>query len=318
MPFTKILMLLATLSLAGIPPFSGFWSKDAVFVASLAAGGEFGIIIYLTAVVTALITLVYSARYIYMVFYGEKSKFIQNIEHHGHHPHESPKIMTWPIAILVVAMIALSVFGLIGFFIPSWSPELYLEHQMELTLEGIGVMKVFEEHHLEFIEPHISDVTKLTAIGSSAILIAIGSGVIYLFWYTRKIKSWEFVSKSPLLRPIHSFLWNRWYLNDLYYAVFVSGTLMLKQFIYEHFEVKIMTPLSDNVAKIFQSFSSSLFSFFEEKIILGYVNNSAPKLILGLGNRLKQIQTGMLRINLIYVMFLLLVLLISMSFLGGI
>jgi NADH-quinone oxidoreductase subunit L len=280
MPFTKILMLLATLSLAGIPPFSGFWSKDAVFVASLAAGGEFGMILYLTAVITALITLVYSARYIYMVFHGEKSKFIQDLEHHGHHLHESPKIMTWPIAILVVIMIGLSVFGLVGFFIPSYSPELYIEHQMELTLEGIGVMKVFEENHLEFMEPHILDVTKLTAIGSSALLIAIGSGIIYLFWYARKINSWEFVSKNPILRPIHSFLWNRWYLNDLYYAVFVNGLIAFAKGINGTLEARLMS-----------------------------INDSAPAGFTGLWIQVRKAQTGWLRVNILYIIGLLTLLL---------
>jgi NADH-quinone oxidoreductase subunit L len=280
MPFTKILMLLATLSLAGIPPFSGFWSKDAVFVASLAAGGEFGMILYLTAVITALITLIYSARYIFMVFHGEKSQFIKDLEHHGHQLHESPKTLTWPIATLVVIMMGVSILGLIGFFVPRWSPELYIDHQMKLTLEGIGVMRVFEENHLEFIEPHIQDVTKLTAIGSSALLIVIGASIIYLFWYTRKINSWEFVSKNPVLQPIHSFLWNRWYLNDLYYAVFVNGIISFAHGINGTIEAKLMS-----------------------------VNDFAPIGFTDLWTQVRKAQTGWLRVNILYIIGLITLLL---------
>ncbi|MCX6642673.1 MAG: hypothetical protein NTV15_04725 [Candidatus Bathyarchaeota archaeon] len=188
--------------------------------------------------------------------------------------------MTWPIAILVVIMIALSVFGLIGFFVPSWSPELYIEHQMKLTLEGIGVMRVFEEHHLEFMESNISDVTKLTAIGSSALLIAIGSGIIYLFWYARKINSWEFVSKNPILRPIHSFLWNRWYLNDLYYAVFVNGLIAFAKGINGTLEARLMS-----------------------------INDSAPSGFTGLWTQVRKAQTGWLRVNILYIIGLLTLLL---------
>ena len=280
MPFTKILMLLATLSLAGIPPFSGFWSKDAVFVASLAAGGTFGVVLYITAVVTALMTLVYSARYIYMVFYGQKTHFIDELEHEGHPIHESPRIMTWPIAVLVAAMLGLSALGLIGFIIPSWSPEVFIEGQMLRTIEGLNIPAIFEDAGLKFLEPNIADATKLTAISSSALLIAVGAGIIYTFWYARKINPWEFVSKSSILKPIHSFLWNRWYINELYYAVFVNG---------------------------FLAFANGINGTLEAAL-LG-INDSAPAGFTALWNQVKKLQTGWLSINILYITGLLLFLL---------
>lgn len=280
MPFTKILMLLATLSLAGIPPFSGFWSKDAVFVASLNAGLTLTNVLYVVAVVTALMTLVYSARYIYMVFYGEKSHFIHEIEHHGHHVHESPAIMWGPVAVLVAIMLGVSALGLIGFVAPAYSPEVFIEHQMERVVEGLGVPEIFEAAHVEFPEAHVADATKLTAIGSSGAIILVGGIVAYLLYMVRRYNAWQIVSGSKILRPIHSFLWNRWYINDLYYAVGVNGLLALCRGI-----------------------NNTL-----EAAMLG-INDSAPQGFTGLWNQVKKVQTGYLSMNLLYIAGLLLLLL---------
>jgi NADH-quinone oxidoreductase subunit L len=280
MPFTKILMLLATLSLAGIPPFSGFWSKDAVFVASLNAGLTLTNVLYIVAVLTALMTLVYSARYIYMVFYGEKSHFIQELEHEGHHVHESPKIMWAPIAVLVVVMLGVSALGLVGFFVPSLSPELYIENQMARAIEGLKVPEVFANSHVEFAEPAVAAATKMTAIASSGAIILVGGIVVYLLYMVRRYNAWQIVSGSKILKPIHSFLWNRWYINDLYYAVGVNGLLALSRSINGTFEAAMLG-----------------------------INDSAPKGFTGLWNQVKKLQTGYLSVNMLYFAGLLLFLL---------
>jgi NADH-quinone oxidoreductase subunit L len=280
MPFTKILMLLATLSLAGIPPFSGFWSKDAVFVASLNAGLTLTNVLYVVAAVTALMTLVYSARYICMVFYGEKSHFIHELEHEGHHVHESPAIMWGPIAVLVAIMLGVSTLGLVGFFVPSLSPEVFIEHQMERMVEGLGVSEIFAASGVEFTEAHVADATKLTAIGSSGIIVLVGGITVYLLYMARRYNAWQIISGSKILKPIHSFLWNRWYINDLYYAVGVNGFLALCRGINNTFEAAMLG-----------------------------INDSAPRGFTGLWNQVKKMQTGYLSMNLLYIAGLLLLLL---------
>ena len=277
MPFTKILMLLATLSLAGIPPFSGFWSKDAIFVASLNAGLTLTNVLYIVAVVTALMTLVYSARYIYMVFYGEKSTFINELEHHGHHVHESPKIMWVPIAILVTIMLGVSALGLIGFFVPSYSPEVFIEHQMARVIEGLKVPEIFTEAKVEFTEPVVAAATKMTAIGSSGVILLVGGITVYLFYMSRRYNAWQIISKNKILKMKHSFLWNRWYINDLYYAVGVNGLLALSRGINNTLEAKLLG-----------------------------INDAAPKGFTGLWDQVKKLQTGWLSINLLYLVGLLL------------
>jgi NADH-quinone oxidoreductase subunit L len=308
MPITKILMLLATLSLAGIPPFVGFWSKDSIFVAGLVVGSYPAMILYGVAVITAIITLIYSVRYICMVFYGDKSTFINDLEHHGHHLHEAPKTMWVPILILVIVMLGISLLGFVGLFIPGYNPELFIEHQMESTLENL---------HVELPHFNIDSSLKLSAYASSGAIILLGGITGWMFYWTRKINSWKFVTGNSILKPIHTFLWNRWYINDLYYAVFVNGLLKLSTIIFINFEEKILMPISDNVSKISQVYSKTFYNIFEEKIELGYVNTLVPKLVMYMSNQIKQIQTGFLRLNLIYLVILMLVLLLGFLFFGG-
>ncbi|MBN1682752.1 NADH-quinone oxidoreductase subunit L [Candidatus Bathyarchaeota archaeon] len=308
MPITKILMLLSTLSLAGIPPFSGFWSKDSIFIAGLIVGTPLAMVLYLVAAISAALTLIYSIRYIWMVFYGDKSKFIKDLEHHGHHVHEASKTMWIPIAILVIVMSGVSLLGLVGQAIPSLNPEIFIEHQIDVTLENL---------HVELHPTHVEGTTKLLAYASSATIILVGGIIGWLFYWTRKINSWEFVTKNKILKPIHSFLWNRWFLNDLYYLIFVQGILALGKVIFDLFEVKIMIPISDYVAGMSQKISKVTYSNIEEGIIFGKINTSFPKLILSVYQNFRKTQTGLLSINIVYIMILFAAMMIWMIYFGG-
>jgi len=279
MPFTKILMLLATLSLAGIFPFSGFWSKDAVLAASFNAGLTLTNVLYVVAILTALMTLVYSARYIYMVFYGEKSHFINELEHEGHHVHESPAIMWGPVAVLVAIMLGVSALGLVGFFVPSLSPEVFIEGQMLKMVEGLNVPEIFTAAKATFEEGTVATSATTTALASSAGIMLVGGIIAYLFYMAKRYNAWQIISHNKILAPIHSFLWNRWYINDLYYAVGVNGFLALCNGINRTFEAAMLG-----------------------------VNDSAPRGFTGLWNQVKKVQTGYLSINLLYIAGLLLLL----------
>lgn len=97
MPITSFTFILAWLSIAGLPPFSGFWSKGDV----LAGAYQHSIVLWLIGAVTAMLTAYYMGREVYLVFFG-KQRFEPSVN-----VHESPKIMTVPLVVLAL----LSVFG---------------------------------------------------------------------------------------------------------------------------------------------------------------------------------------------------------------
>jgi NADH-quinone oxidoreductase subunit L len=123
MPVTAATFVVGWLSIAGVPPFSGFWSKDEILLSAWASPGGQGKVLWGIGLVTALLTAFYMSRQVYMVFFG-KPRWAEGDEHaaaevvagagtepaaaagahagHGAHgePHESPWIMTLPLVVL--------------------------------------------------------------------------------------------------------------------------------------------------------------------------------------------------------------------------
>jgi len=100
MPITYLTFGLGYLAIIGVPPFSGFFSKDKIIEAAFNAGGARGWIIGFAALLGAAITAFYMTRVMVMTFFGRK-RWADDA-----HPHESPKLMTVPIIILSVGSIA--------------------------------------------------------------------------------------------------------------------------------------------------------------------------------------------------------------------
>jgi NADH-quinone oxidoreductase subunit L len=100
MPVTFWLMLIATLAIAGIPPFAGFFSKDEILAAAFARGAESPAyyLFYAMGVVAALLTAFYMARLMAMTFLGPN----RTGEQERAHLHEAPWIMTGPLVVLGV------------------------------------------------------------------------------------------------------------------------------------------------------------------------------------------------------------------------
>jgi NADH-quinone oxidoreductase subunit L len=100
MPKTYWMFLAGALSLVGIPPFSGFFSKDPIIASCLARGGSFGYVMFVLAVGGALLTGLYTFRLVFRVFHGEPDAFVG--EHFDAHHGEGPLVMLVPVAVLAV------------------------------------------------------------------------------------------------------------------------------------------------------------------------------------------------------------------------
>jgi len=394
MPITHGLMLIATLSLAGIPPLSGFWSKDAVFVSALSAGTPLSLALLAVAAISAAMTFFYSIRYLSMTFYGAESPFIKGLLHRGHETHEphghtqpshgnpereehehdtsghgsashkapskhddnsgheskhgavehgghtgvheAPPVMWVPYAILVALVLAVSVLGVVGLFAPRYSPEVFIESRFEAMLEHMEVPV-----HLK----HVEVSTKLTAVSVSAAMLLLGGVIGYLLYLARRVDSWALVSGSPVLKGIHTFLWNRWYMNAAYYAVFVDGLLSFKGWLFNGLEKMFFDKITPAVSGAFMGLSGAffrgpekllfdritpavsgtftrlgglLFQDVERGVIDRGLNEGVPEAATFLYDHAKKLQTGVLSYNIIYIglTFLILILVLSIWF-GG-
>ncbi len=129
MPITAFTFIIGWLAIAGVPPFAGFWSKDEILLFAFANNRA----LYVIGVVTALLTAYYMTRQVIMVFYGD-ARWNDHSDEHGAHgdfkPHESPKIMLFPLVVLAV----LSAVGG-AMQLPFSKSTHFLEHWLEPVIE---------------------------------------------------------------------------------------------------------------------------------------------------------------------------------------
>jgi NADH-quinone oxidoreductase subunit L len=141
---TFITMLIGTIAISGIPPFSGFFSKDEI----LAHVFEHNVVLWFFAMLASILTAFYMFRMLYVTFYGK----FRGTHDQEHHLHESPPAMTIPLIILAFLSIVGGVLGLPEFWhFSNWmsenldsvimrSHESKLSHEVEWLLMGFAVV----------------------------------------------------------------------------------------------------------------------------------------------------------------------------------
>ncbi len=118
LPVTFVTFILAYLAIIGIPPFSGFFTKDGIIEAAWDRGGTAGPIFAACAILGAGITAFYMTRMVVMTFAGrprwEGEQREAQKAHPAPHPHESPAVMLWPMILLAVGSVGAGAFLIIG------------------------------------------------------------------------------------------------------------------------------------------------------------------------------------------------------------
>lgn len=205
MPVTYWTFLAATLAIAGIPPLSGFFSKDEILWKAFSSPqGHWAL--WLIGFAAAGLTAFYMFRLVFLTFHGE----CRADEETKHHIHESPWLMTAPLAVLGV----LSVIG--GFVgIPEALGGGNSFHHWLAPLLGNenGAVAMHESaHHF----PH--SVEYVMIVLSIAVALA-GIGVAYLFYMRKPEKPAQLAERWPLL---HQVIYNKYYVDEIYNVFIVQ------------------------------------------------------------------------------------------------
>ena len=253
---TYFSMLLAAAGLAGVPLFSGFWSKDAVLTATLAAENTpYATPLFLLAAATAFMTAFYTFRMIGLIFHGEPSPHIKELEKEGHHVHEAPRVMWVPYALLAAATLGIGVMG--PFF------ELFIHRIAGLSLQG-----VFGLHAEE-----AGFALNLPAVGTSILAVVVGGSLAFNYYIARRADPSRVVS-GGLGAGLYRFLENRWYLNAFYYRAIVNPMVALSTAVFRHFETGVIDRINGAVAGGSVGFSS-VASWFDAHIVDWFANGLA-------------------------------------------
>jgi NADH-quinone oxidoreductase subunit L len=211
MPWTFGLMLIATLAIAGIPPFSGFFSKDEILAAAFARGADIPVfyVFYGMGVVAALLTAFYMARLMAMTFLGEN----RTGEHERGHLHEAPWIMTGPLVVLGALSLVGGVLNLPHLVGGHAALERWLEPVMEPALR-LGQL-VMPEGSTEYL-----------LVGAA---VAIGVLGLFLGFRTTLARPIPTAKQAPAETGFALVLNRKYFVDELYDAVIVRPLVWLSR-----------------------------------------------------------------------------------------
>ncbi|BCK55661.1 NADH-quinone oxidoreductase subunit L [Nocardia wallacei] len=133
MPITYVTFGLGYLAIIGVPPFSGFFSKDRIIESAFAFGGAGGIVTGLAALAGAGITAFYMTRVMILTFFGER-RWRENA-----HPHESPAVMTGPMILLALGSAGAGGLLVLGSSLQDWLEPVVGAHHGEPAIPAWAI-----------------------------------------------------------------------------------------------------------------------------------------------------------------------------------
>jgi len=319
-------MLIGTLAIAGIPPLSGFFSKDEILYRTFLNNK----VIWGFAVVTALMTAFYMYRLMSMTFFGPyHGPAWEHAGGHGSHgnahdahaghgewhgPHESPKSMTVPLQILAVGAIIAGFVGIpaaLGggnaiehFLEPSFTPRAVVAGhatapaaQESTTTEASAhgaSLAVAAGEHAEGVEPgsaggHISWLAEMGLMGLSVLVGIIGILVAYRF-YVRAPEIAESLARR--WSGAHRLLSNKYYVDELYGATVVAGTMGSAKGLWT-FDAKVVDGAVNGSGWL--TLFSAWFSHLIDKYIVDGLVNLVGAVLEESSFVLRRLQTGLVQ-----------------------
>ncbi|HTQ64155.1 MAG TPA: NADH-quinone oxidoreductase subunit L [Puia sp.] len=242
LPITHITFLLACFAIAGIPPFSGFFSKDEILTAAYSKNPVY----YIIGVAGAMMTAFYMFRLYATTFLGR----FRGTEEQEKHLHESPAAITIPLIILAVLAVIGGFVGIPAVFAPN-------AHALEHFLSPVFAdsVKIQEAHEIP-----ASTEWMLMLVSAGLALIAV-------------IYAWSRFSKKPELGEPQGFgkiLSNKWYVDELYDAIIIKPVNALAKFLNNVVEKSIIDWAVNGVGRMIQ-YGSRQIRLLQSGQVGGYV-----------------------------------------------
>jgi NADH-quinone oxidoreductase subunit L len=213
MPVTFWLMLIATLAISGIPPFSGFFSKDEILAAAFARGETSRIyyLFYAMGVLAALLTAFYMARLMAMTFLGPNRTGDQERQH----LHDAPWVMTGPLVILGV----LSAFGGLLNLPPLVGGGAALERWIEPVTAPSAAFYRLEMPHGQ---------TELFLVGAAVLIGALG---LVAGWRSTLSRPTLPAAEAPADTGFGRVLLHKYYVDEIYNALIVRPLVLISRYV---------------------------------------------------------------------------------------
>lgn len=243
MPITYITFLIATLTIAGIPGLSGFFSKDEILWFAFSSANPYGKFVWLLGTITAGLTAFYSFRILFVVFHGKFRGSTQQFNH----VHESPPIMTVPLVVLAIGSIVAGYFSVSHFLEPVvGKPTIAVAYEYKKLVISLSIIA-----------------------GITGILVAL---YIYI------VKPALAEKLTHKFQRIFKVLLNKYYVDELYSFLFVKPTLWFSdKFIETVTDIKIIERVVNGVPNLIYKIGSWIRGFQT-----GFLQQYAVFMIVGI------------------------------------
>jgi NADH-quinone oxidoreductase subunit L len=287
MKITAITMLIGVLAIAGIPLFSGWYSKDEILAGAFgfAMKNQQHFLLFLLPLVTAGITTFYMFRMWFMTFTGKPR------DHHVYeHAQESPWTMTMPLIVLAVFSVC------VAWPMPDSTGWPLLDADKSWLGHELHHYNQPEAVNVDFKSALASAQDNHTIIGLLALgVVGIGLAFASLLYYYGVLDPNEAKEQFP---GVHRFLTCKWYFDELYSALIVRPGIIIAHWC-RSFDANVIDGFVHLLAR-WNLFTSRWSGRFDKGIVDGFANLLAD-VSYGIGNWLRNVQTGYLRS---YILFL--------------
>ncbi len=199
-PFTFVMFMIGSIAIAGIYPFAGYFSKDAILEGAYTSQTIHGNYAFAMGLVSAFLTSLYSWRLIAVVFHGSYKGS------DAHHPHESPLVMLAPLGVLAILSICVGLVGSHLHILSSefWHGAIFVSHE-----------RLEDMHHISWTIKYLPSFLSILAIALAYVLY------IKFPHIPRKINS--------ALRPIVYILKKKYFFDQVYSALLVRPLMSLSK-----------------------------------------------------------------------------------------
>jgi len=252
MKITYITFFIACLAIAGLPPFSGFFSKDEILAASFSANPVF----YIFGVAGALLTAFYMFRLLSLTFAGK----FRGTEEQLHHLHESPAAITFPLICLAILS---AIGGLVGI------PEMFMKNGNKL---GDFLAPIFADSGRLVVTHETSSQTEIILMGVSSLLI-----LIVCVWAWNKYKNFNGSTKQE--GAFAKAIRNKFYIDEFYDLIVVKPFKALSRFLSNVVERSGIDALVNGVGKGI-NYSSRQIRLLQSGLVGSYILLMVAGLVL--------------------------------------
>ena len=252
-PITYVLMWIGNLALAGIFPFSGFFSKDIILESAFASHTGLGMYAFGLGILAAFLTAFYSWRLLFLTFHGKP----RADERVMAHVHEAPAVMWVPLVGLAIGAVVIGylMLPMVATDIDFWGTSILV-----LPIHNA----LAEAHHVDFWVKALP-----MAVG------VLGIAGAFLFYVLRPELPGVLATRA---RPVYLFLLNKWYFDELYDFLFVRSAKYLGRNLWKQGDGAVIDGIGpDGIAAATLSVARRAV-----RLQSGYVYHYAFAMLLGL------------------------------------